>query len=379
MAGCRGSRDDICGRRAGLNRPLIFLELIIVYIGFYLRVFALAALTLLVACSQSSDATLTQRLNPVGYAERDFLDTVRERPLSVRIWYPAAVSAQQGVLSYGFMSRGYAAKGAEYLGGDARPLLLLSHGDRGDSANQAWLAEALAGSGFIVAAVDHWHNSSTDAVAEETVRVWHRPADISFVLTELLRDPAWGARIDRRRIGAAGHSSGGYTVLALAGAIYRADLMRAYCASSPRPPDCQLADKADFSKIDFSQASADYRDDRISAVFAMAPAVGPALAADSLRAIAIPVHIVASLDDEVLPYAFHAGRDQQLIPGATMTALPAAGHFVYLPECPRLAAWFIDLMQPFDLCGRARPDVDRHAVHRAVAEQAEQFFAAAWR
>jgi predicted dienelactone hydrolase len=329
---------------------------------------------LLAACSPSSEPPGLQRAYPVGYRELQFNDIARQRPLAVKLWYPAVETAQQRDVAYNLLVTGYVAPAAEYRAADrARALLLISHGDRGDNTNQAWLAEALAGQGYLVATVDHWLNTSQNHVEEETVSVWHRPADLSFVLTELLRNPDWGDRIDRNRIGAIGHSSGGYTVLALAGAIYRRELIHSYCQRSPQPPDCELVSAVDFAKVDYAHAADSYRDERIAAVFAMAPAVGPSLDIDSLRAITIPVHIVASLDDELLPHRFHAGHVQQHIPAASMTALPAAGHFVYLPECSRAGKLWL-YFHRFDLCGGRRPDVDRARVHGEVAKAALEFF-----
>lgn len=131
--------------------------------------------------------------------------------------------------------------------------------------------------------------------------------------------------------------------------------------------------EVDFAKIDYTHAADSYRDERIAAVFAMAPAVGPSLDVDSLRSIAIPVHLVASLDDEVLPHRFHAGYVQSHIPGITVTALPAAGHFVYLSECSTAGKLWL-YFHHFDLCGARRRDVDRAAVHETVAQEALVFF-----
>ena len=48
---------------------------------------------------------------------------------------------------------------------------------------------------------------------------WERAVDLSKVLDGMLADPEFGPRIDPHRVGAAGFSYGGYTVLELAGGI----------------------------------------------------------------------------------------------------------------------------------------------------------------
>jgi predicted dienelactone hydrolase len=45
---------------------------------------------------------------------------------------------------------------------------------------------------------------------------WERAKDLSTVLDDVLADPDFGPHIDRRRIGAAGFSLGGYTVIEFA-------------------------------------------------------------------------------------------------------------------------------------------------------------------
>ena len=48
---------------------------------------------------------------------------------------------------------------------------------------------------------------------------WLRPPDCTFALDHLERHQEFGRRMDAGRIGALGHSSGGATVVALAGAV----------------------------------------------------------------------------------------------------------------------------------------------------------------
>ena len=207
---------------------------------------------------------------------------------------------------------------------------------------------------------------------EETLRLWNRPADLSFVLTRLLADPFWGQRIDANRIGVAGHSSGGYTAFALAGAIYDADVMAAYCESDRRGPDCELVKGVDFGKVDFSAASESYRDRRIRASLAMAPAAGNGIRSSSLAAIAIPVHVVTTEYDAILDPARNAIHYAKQTPGSTMSVEREGGHFVYLSRCSLVTAVFTYFLE-FDICG-TRSSVDRDAVHRRISGQAVAFF-----
>lgn len=228
-----------------------------------------------------------------------------------------------------------------------RPLVLFSHGSGGDFRNYGWLLRALTDGGYAVATLNHPGNSAGDNSGEGLVRVWDRPQDLSRVLDDILSQPSLSATIDAGRIGAVGHSSGGYTALALAGAVFNPENMRAYCEGSDRGPDCDLA--VDAVQVDYTGATGSYRDDRVRAVVALAPAVGPAIEVDSLASVAIPVLVVAAVDDEILPHASHATYYATQVPGAELWELPAGGHFLFM-ECNPITYvvdWFIE---EFALC-----------------------------
>ena len=239
-------------------------------------------------------------------------------------------------------------------------------------ANLAWLAERLAENGYLVAGIDHWLNTTLNNEPEETLRLWNRPADLSFVLTQFLTDPSWGQEIDSNRIGVAGHSSGGDTAFALAGAIYEPNAMAAYCRSDRPGPDCELAKGADPGDVDFSAASKSYRDGRIRAAFAMAPTAGNGIRVSSLAAIAIPVHVVTARHDELLDPSRNAMHYARQTPGSILTVEEAGGHFVSLSRCSLITEIFTYFLE-FDVCGTRSP-VDRDAVHRRIAERAVTFF-----
>lgn len=336
-----------------------------------MKVASRALLGLALLLSACSDP-LPARPGKVGMTLTEYTDTARQRPLQVRIWYPATPDSAETQEGYDHAFRGSTATDAAYLDGGRRPLVLLSHGDRGNSYNQSWLGEALAGHGYVVAAVEHWNNTRTNNLPEATMRVWDRPQDASFVLSRLLEDPAWGSRIDPARVGAAGHSSGGYTALALAGARYDPRGMRAYCLSPAAGFDCGLAKGVDLERFDFTGSMKPYADQRVRAAAALAPALGPGMIEDSLAAIRIPVLIAATEDDEILPFAQHAGRVAAKIPGVQFEKLPAGGHFVFMPECTA-AGWVFTYFNQFDVCGR-RSEVDRGDVHAALIAKVRAFF-----
>ena len=250
------------------------------------------------------------------------------------------------------------------------PLVILSHGSGGEYSNHTWLIDSLVENGFIVAALNHPMNTTRDNTDEGVISVWHRPRDISVLLDYLLKDSNWVDVIDENRVGAAGFSSGGYTVLALAGAIYDPELMSAYCTSQERSKDCELA--TDSGNVDFRDSSVSYKDERIISVFSMAPAVGSAITKESLTEIELPVFIIASKDDELVSPKYGAIRYAENIPLSDLVLLPSGGHFIFL-ECNAITTvvdWF---NRELDLCG-TKFSVDRNEIRKMVSAKAVSFF-----
>jgi predicted dienelactone hydrolase len=112
------------------------------------------------------------------------------------------------------------------------------------------------------------------------------------------------------------------------------------------------------------------RDPRVRAVFAIAPALGPAFRPESLEKIAIPVAIVAGTADRNVPIASSAQSFARSIPNVQLTLLPGVGHYTFLAICGDQGKQ----SRP-ELCND--PDgVDRGAVHAKTARLALDFFAA---
>lgn len=304
--------------------------------------------------------------------------------LDVTVWYPAvpdpgraAPQPAEGPVFLpppGLVGTGPAA--------GRHPLLLLSHGTGGSAGSLEWLAAGLAARGYIVAGVDHPGNNALEPLTRDGFQLWwERATDLSQMLDALLADPQIGAHVDASRIGAIGFSLGGYTVLALAGGRVDPEAFAAFCASDRAdaichppemdrlPPGVAAADPSPETQASLARARDLYRDARIKAVFALAPALGQAFTADSLASITVPVALLGGDQDVTVPVdsniRFLAGH----IPGARMQLYPGAGHYSFLGLC-RPA-----LVNDLALFCREGPGVDRAALHRHSIEVAQRFFA----
>jgi len=111
-----------------------------------------------------------------------------------------------------------------------------------------------------------------------------------------------------------------------------------------------------------------FRDPRVKAVFAMAPALGFTLTPQSLHSIKLPVEIVVGSADRIAFAPDNAGYVRSYIRGARETVLPGVDHYTFLDSCtadakPKLGVYCAD-----------KEGVDRDAIHAQVAAEAVKFF-----
>lgn len=335
----------------------------------------------------------------VGVANRTFTPEgpynwrgAKTRGLSSVVWYPASAASVEQAQWIGspdrpLLSAGKAMKDAALASLPAKfPLVLLSHGTGGSALNMGWLGTALASHGYIAVAVNHPGNNGYDGYTPLGFSTWwERAKDLSTAIDKMLADSTFGGRIDPERIGAAGFSLGGYTMIEIAGGVTDTAAFAEFCKSPKADDICRsppefpdLLEQFDrLSKTDtrfqesLRHAGDSYRDPRVRAVFAMAPALGPAFPARGLEKISIPVEIVSGDADENVPVASGAKYFGEHIPGAKLVIFSGGvGHYVFLPTCTKQGrATLARLCQD-------RPGVDRESIHARTSKMALAFLAA---
>lgn len=309
--------------------------------------------------------------------------------LRVTLWYPAAENAVETQQVIGppdaplFLAGKAAGHAAMAPALEPWPLILLSHGTGGSAMQMAWLGTALARAGFIAAAVDHPGNNALEPyTAEGFVLWWERATDLSEVLDGILADPELGPKVDASRVGAAGFAIGGYTALVLGGARTDISLFTDLCSKQPASPVCHLPETKGLgtaeqmlsavhktSAISLARSNESFRDPRVHAIFAIAPAVGFTLTPDSLHAMRVPVDIVVGSADPIAPPKDNADYIRAHIRGARETVLPDVAHYTFLDTCTAAGK------QQLGVYCADPAGVDREAVHQRVDEMAVQFFA----
>lgn len=310
------------------------------------------------------------------------------RPLSSVVWYPTEDEETLQDFHFGkpeplFFVRNVA-PGAPLLGGLQKlPLALLSHGTGGSALQLGWLAQALAANGYLVVAANHHGNTSVEPyVPHGFLLWWERARDLSVLLDQMLADPVFGHRVDTTRVGAAGFSLGGYTVVAAVGGRCSLDHFQAASHArgeampqGPRElPDAgRLFNELMACDPVFRESVAahgqSYRDPRIRAAFVMNPALGEAFEDRALASLDVPLQVVVCEADEDVPPPFNGFRYAQRVPGAGLTWIRGlVGHYVFLAEATAAGR------RSFPHLCQDDPLVDRRAVHAHVASLAVSFF-----
>lgn len=187
------------------------------------------------------------------------------------------------------------------------PLIIFSHGFRGSSTQSTFLMEALADHGYIVVAPNHKDSRRFGSASRRPERPFGNPAewdscaykdradDIQAIVASLKSDQQWSKAIDWSRVGLAGHSLGGYTVLGLAGAW----------------PSWRLTD--------------------VKAVLALSPYCAPFVQQKALSKLAIPVmYQGGTRDNGITPtVSKEDGAFEQTPSPAYFVNLDGAGHFAW--------------------------------------------------
>lgn len=331
------------------------------------RAMAAAALLFLVGHADAQQAGLRT------------LTVAGDVPMTVALFYPTAAPAR--ALSMGPWQP-VVAPGAAVAEAPLKGLILLSHGTSGTEMNHHNLATRLARDGYLVAAVRHPGDNWQDRSLVTSGRYFsERPRQLSRVLDALLASPEWGARIPAERIGAVGHSAGGYTVLALAGAQAEPQRAAQHCSAVQDDPGfCSLA--KDPAGTQVSRVKAAYAvsatapqaervsvpDPRIRAVVALAP-MAVVFTPESLATIKVPVRVMVAEWDAVLNGQYHGGYVIASLPRAQASTVAGAGHFAFMAQSS------IPLPSVAGDAAANPPGFDRVAYLPELEAQVAEFFA----
>ncbi len=272
--------------------------------------------------------------------------------LELQVWYPAATFEGEPYL-YG----GYAPGGAPDLSTAAcdrpLPVLLFSHGNGGISYQTWSVMEFFASHGWLVAAPSHTYNTLFDIDSDRWLEVaLRRPWDVAdsfdWLVAESTSDasPLRGCLDPDAGYAVMGHSFGGFTTNAVAGAPYDVEALANRCVGDPEPA-CELVEE--LASQDPSGVL-DRSDPRAWAAVTWAPAWHDRL--EDLGTIDVPILVIGADRDATTPWdtvVEPSYRELTSTPRA-LAQLTDAGHFSFTDFCTVVNAddGCSDAFRPFE-------------------------------
>lgn len=228
--------------------------------------------------------------------------------------------------------------------GEQSPAIVVSHGVASGRSAFRYLAQHLASHGYTVVVPQHDDDSQkyVEFLAgvdrpPNPITLVSRPRDISLVLDELEQRSQTDAQyrqIDFENVGVFGHSLGGFTVLAAAGATFNFATLQQNCSLADR--DRPSLNPSLLVQCDLLDLAADapfaLKDDRIQAVFALSPPTSLFFGEAGLAQIDSPTLIAAvsadivvpAVPEQILPYDWLQTEDRYL------AIIENATHFSFL-------------------------------------------------
>jgi len=271
---------------------------------------------------------------PIGTQEVTFVIPNSDRTLVGELYYPTEMGEDSKSITQGIWQRRDFTRNAALAPQEKPyPLVIFSHGWQGNRFGHAWLAESLVDEGYIVAAIDHTHNTSYEYSGEFIyTSMWQRPLDMSALIDYLLQHPYWSEVIDEKKIAAGGFSLGGLTALWMTG--IEGDPQAFKEAMQPYAlDDWPESVQKRASVVDWNKAARSYDDPRVRSVFSISPDLGKGFEPEGLAKAKIPTLILVGTEDPITPPAENAAFYAVHMKNAELITIEGAGHMDFLNTC----------------------------------------------
>ncbi len=232
-----------------------------------------------------------------------------ERTIKVVYWYPSRRTTGGGVARYSDIlfrrpsdESVRVRRGLELAREDGPfPLLIFSHGNAGLAEQNYFMTEHFASHGWVVASVEHTNNSISDTDGSINFRsAIDRPQDMSALLDWIEGLPAGHILKDTTTddVVMSGHSFGGLTTLANAGAAFPVENLEGACQREELDRRiCELFNGDEDIAALFSEG---FLDARIKVAIPQAPASGQ-IYQEGTSAITMPTLMFTGGLDRSLP------------------------------------------------------------------------------
>ena len=240
----------------------------------------------------------------VTYEDPDVPGRMRELPCVV--WYPARETGEIYYYDGWYPAENVYDSVAPDTSGAPYPVVAFSHGNSGMHVQSWTMMEYLVSHGFVVGSCNHVGNTAADwnmyGKAAVPQSIHDRPYDVRALIDHLLAMGGDGKKLagmmDDSRIAASGHSLGGCTTLAVAGAGLGITAFKTWCTDHQDYEFCSYLTEYDTSMIKDGIVG----DPRVKAAVAYAPASYQFFTHDGgLGKLTIPMMIMGADRDGTCP------------------------------------------------------------------------------
>jgi len=254
------------------------------------------------------------------------------RTFSLKVWYPTLDKEGRSSRYAGLFNRPEVfLDAAPYVPGPA-PVLVFSHGNSSFAEQSYFMTEYFASHGWMVVAPDHTGNTFRDTQGGISFESGaFRPQDITATLDFIYNLPQddlfSGAFSDD--VVLTGHSFGGYTTLASAGASFDVDNAVEFCAEPGAPSACQILSTPEIVE----KLRDGFLDERVNVAIPQTPG-GYLLYQEGIGDIEIPTLLMTAARDATLPDAAEGAPIWAALgPRSMRLDMLNAGHFSYSNMC----------------------------------------------
>ncbi len=321
--------------------------------------------------------------NPVGFHSSTLADSRNGRAVEMVVWYPSGTAAVTQLIGDDAVFVGAPAVLDAPPTAGKHPLLVLSHGYRGNWSNQVWLASALAHKGYIVAAINHPGTTTHDRSPQAAAQLWQRPVDVSRAIDGVMSQPEKFGMVDNGRITVVGHSLGGWTALEIAGARFEPDRFAHDCKAHPQLASCTVYEKINPASSFESKAalSADLRDKRVTSLVTLDLGLSRGFTDESLAELQIPALVIAAgAPSRELPAELESANLAKRLPPASSryVEISDASHFSFLSVCKPGAQAMLEEDIPGDgiICQDGDSARPREVIQQQITSQIAEFLQA---
>ncbi|BAQ64110.1 alpha/beta hydrolase [Geminocystis sp. NIES-3709] len=245
---------------------------------------------------------------PVDYAKLSDIRKTGKYQVKKEVWQLTDASRNRKFYVDVYIPQG--------VSGDKTSVIVFSHGLSSRPEDFDTPLNHLASYGYVIAAPQHI--GSDTIYLKEMFEGYHknifdqdefinRPKDISFVIDELeRRNPTeFQGKLDLKNVGMAGHSFGGYTALAIAGATIDFDYLQKTCERLYGGLDVGIL--LQCRALELPRENYSFRDPRVTAIIAANPVNRYIFGQTGISKIQIPVLLASGSNDPAAPPVFEQG------------------------------------------------------------------------